>query len=140
MPADLLRHARLAVLALAVSLPASLASAEEPVDPEVFGTEAEGYTLYFDQHGQPYGVEQFLPGRRTIWAFHGDRCLEGEWYVSGEAMCFVYDGHPSPHCWTIHRDGDTLRVRALGADPSQDLILVRRSREPMFCPGPDVGA
>ena len=136
------RAPRLAALfaACLATLPLAAAETETTISPHDFGEMAEGYTLYFDQRGRPYGVEQFLPGQRTIWAFEGDECLEGEWFAIGDAICFEYDGHPGTHCWTIHDRAGQLRIRALGAMPEDDLTLSRRSEEPMFCPGPNVGA
>jgi hypothetical protein len=50
-----------------------------------------GQTLTFSFMGVPYGVEQYLPGRRVIWAFIGEDCHEGRWYEDAGNICFVYD-------------------------------------------------
>jgi len=128
----------LAVLAFCLSAPAALA--DDRVSPSEFETYAEGFTLYFHQFGEAYGVEQFLPGRRTIWAFTGGECMRGTWYEEAGDICFMYDGFPEAQCWSIHRRDGGYAVRFRGNPPEQDLVVVRRTPVPMSCAGPDVGA
>ena len=110
------------------------------LSPEAFESFATGYTLTFHLGGAPYGVEQYLPGRRVIWAFIGEPCREGSWFPMGEGICFEYDDEPGRlHCWTFFESDDGLVARSAGMGRG-DLVAVERSSEPMSCPGPEVGA
>jgi len=128
----------MAVLALVTTGPAWGA---EPLTGAEFEAHVTGQTLQFSAGGQDYGAEQYLPGRRVIWAFDGGPCREGEWYepVPGQ-ICFVYEHEPVPQCWAFFDDNGRLRARFLDAvGMGEDLIEARRGPGPLACPGPDVG-
>jgi hypothetical protein len=122
-------------LFLALALPASAA---EPVGVAEFEAFATGKTLSYAVGGTVYGAEQYLPGRRVIWAFRGQECRKGFWYEEAGQICFVYEDEPGAQCWTFSRDGDRLQARfsgdAEGAEPAQ----VQEST-PLTCAGPDLG-
>lgn len=116
------------------------AAAQEPLGGAAFDERVTGRTLTFGSGGTPYGVEQYLPGRRVIWAFVGGPCRRGEWYEDPPGrICFVYDHDPAPQCWFFFDEPGGLRARFDGAGLGQDLIEVEQSDSPLICPGPDVG-
>lgn len=132
----------LAAAALALLLPAAAAALEgaQPMSPEDFAAYATGQTLTFAIDGVPYGIEQYLPGQRVIWAFIGEECREGSWFAAGPQICFEYDDEAGRlHCWSFFETPDGLIARSEGIGTS-DLVEVARSPEPMYCPAPDVGA
>ncbi|MEZ5778375.1 MAG: hypothetical protein R3E44_08440 [Paracoccaceae bacterium] len=134
-----MRFALPTVLALAF---AGLAHAAEPGDKltaEEFEAVTVGRTLYYNSGGQPYGIEQYLPGRKVIWAFLGDDCRKGEWYEDAGDICFVYEDNPDPQCWTFWHSDAGLLARFRGDPAGLPLIAVEQSPEPMACPGPILG-
>ena len=62
---------------LALTLPAF---GEEPLDGAEFEAFATGKTLSYAVGGIVYGAEQYLPGRRVIWAFRASRPVN---FISG---------------------------------------------------------
>ncbi|MEY4983493.1 MAG: hypothetical protein RIR62_1759 [Pseudomonadota bacterium] len=136
-----------AVAALSLSLPLGLtlaaplrAAPAEPMTAEAFEAYATGRTLSYAQGAQVWGSEQYLPGRRVIWAFADGACQHGTWYPQGEEICFVYEGDPAPQCWTFWQQADGLRARFAGDPSGTELAEVAQSEKPLSCPGPDVGA
>jgi hypothetical protein len=115
----------------------------EPLSGAAFDALTRGRTLTYGIGGTPYGVEQYLPGRRVIWAFLGEPCRFGVWTEPEPGMiCFVYDHDPGPQCWQFFDDagdGGRLRARFMGDPAGADLIQVDESDQPMQCPGPRVG-
>ena len=129
-----------ALALFAVSLPASMAKADTPLDAESFERYTTGQTLTFTHDGVPYGAEQYLPGRRVIWAFMGEECEEGVWYPRGDMICFEYDTYYIEQCWHFYRSDDGLRAVFQGPDgPSTELYEAHRSTTPLMCEGPEVG-
>lgn len=129
-------------LAIGVAVVAGAAHAAEPLTGSEFEAQVTGQTLQFSAGGQDYGAEQYLPGRRVIWAFEGGPCREGIWYEPAPGqICFVYEHEPVPQCWAFFDEGGKLRARFLDAlGMGDDLIEARRGTRPLDCPGPDVGA
>lgn len=133
-------HMRGALVALALLLPALPAFAQTPMSAEEFEAYVTGRTLTFGSGGAPYGIEEFRPGRRTIWAFIGDQCREGYWFPRDEQICFVYDDAPeSEHCWIFWRSDNGLGARFMGDTSDTELYEVENSTRPLICPGPEVG-
>ncbi len=129
----------LAVLSLTFGLCAA-AQAETPMDAEAFDRYTQGRTLTFNAQGVPYGIEQYLPGRRVIWAFIGQECEEGHWYQREDMICFVYDTYPEEQCWQFFETDRGLRAVFIDADgPSTELVEVQQSNEPLICEAPGVG-
>lgn len=123
-----------------VALP--LAAAEEapgPLTADEFEALSTGRTMYYNSGGQPYGAEQYLPGRKVVWAFLGDDCKDGTWYAEGPYICFVYEDEPSPQCWTFYQSGDGLVARFRDDPEGVPLVAVEQSPKPMSCMGPNVG-
>ncbi len=116
------------------SSPAGMGAAEF----EAFTT---GRTLSFNFNGTPYGVEQYLPGRRVRWAFMGQECQDGVWYERNGNICFLYDNAPADEqCWSFTATDEGLRGVFQGPDgPSTELYSVQQSDAPMECTGPGVG-
>lgn len=128
------------LVCLAVCLPTTLL-AETPLDAAGFEAAVTGQTIEFVDEGRSYGTEQYLPGRRVIWAFDGGPCRKGVWSAPEPGqICFVYEHDTVPQCWAFFDEGGKLRARLSGAGPGNDLLESRRSRAPLACPGPDIGA
>ena len=139
MRLSLLPAARACFFALACLIAAPLA-AEEPLNAESFERYTTGHTLSFSAEGVPYGVEQYLPGRRVLWAFLGDTCQEGSWYEREGMICFTYDANPVEQCWRFYRNDTGLRAVFEGPDgPGTELYEVERSTRPLTCEAPGVG-
>ena len=132
-------------LILAMTLAATPVLAETvPVPPPMTATEFEAYatgkTLTYGLGGEVYGIEQYLPGRRVLWAFKGDECRKGYWYEAGQDICFVYEKDPEgPQCWTFHRIDGGIRARFTGDPGGADLSEVTQSSSPLICAGPGLG-
>jgi len=122
-------------LLLALALPASAA---EPVGVAAFEAFATGKTLSYAVGGAVYGAEQYLPGRRVVWAFKGQQCRKGFWYEEAGQVCFVYEDAPDAQCWTFSRDGDRLQARFSGDAEGAEPVQVQESAA-LTCAGPDLG-
>ena len=129
---------RIIILTL-VTLIGLPALAAEIVSPQDFEAYANGKTLYFAQQGTPYGVEQYLPNRESIWQYDDGTCTRGTWYEKGSEICFVYEGDGTPQCWTFLKKGDRFAARATGREPEADLDVIWRDERPISCKGPDIG-
>mgnify|MGYP006928169136 CR=1 FL=1 len=127
------------MLALLCVLPCSVAS-QEFLTPEAFEKLSEGKTLYFAQQGQPYGTEQYLPNRQSIWQFADGACTKGIWFSRDQLICFVYENAPDEQCWNFLKKEKTYAARALGREPDADLDVIWLDDRPIACIGPDVGA
>ncbi len=110
-----------------------------PMTAAEFEAYATGKTLTYARDGQIWGTEQYLPGRKVIWAFTADECREGVWYEDQGAICFVYDGDGLPQCWDFYLEADRLSARFLGDSDGVPLSEVAQTDGPMPCAGPDVG-
>lgn len=119
--------------------PSVLAAAENPMSAAEFDAYATGKTLTFSQSGQVYGAEQYLSGKRVLWAFTNDECREGRWYEDAGHICFVYEHDATPQCWTFWQGDNGLNARFEGDGPGSELSEVAQSPEPLLCAGPDVG-
>lgn len=147
MPADLAGagtiwhyHGMRLVASLTLLLLATpLGAAEVPILAPEFEELSTGRTLGYALGGEIYGAEQYLPGRRVLWAFRGEECRAGHWYQRATEICFVYDHDPAPQCWTYFRDGPTVRARFAGDPPGAEAATVTELPDAVVCPGPDVG-
>ena len=131
------RAPRLLAMLAAAAL-AAPASAQQSLSPEAFLDIARGRTLTFTdaETGLLVGVEQFLPGRRTVWARADGTCAYGTVSVRGPELCFVYDDDPAgrgPHCWWPLREGLRLFVRLADAERSQLQEVTEIGDEPLSC-------
>ncbi len=114
--------------------------AETPMNADQFEAYVTGKTLTFGGRGQdPYGAEQYTPGRRVIWTFLDGDCAEGEWYQDGANICFVYDFDTGPQCWQFFAEPNGLRAEFMNDPGTSVLYEAREGAEPLICPGPKVG-
>lgn len=123
---------------LILALPVA-SHADEPISASEFEAYATGKTLSYAVGGEVYGAEQYMPGRKVLWAFKGQECNRGIWYEEAGQICFVYEHDATPQCWTFYRDSEGLRAR-FGDDPEgTELSEVAQTKTPLICAGPDVG-
>jgi len=131
------------LLAATLALPALAQEVTPVADAPMTGAEFEAYatgkTLSYAQDGVVWGSEQYLPGRKVIWAFTEDDCQYGQWYEDAGNICFLYDNDPDAQCWKFFREASGLRAIFMGADGGTALSEVAQSTTPLNCPGPDVG-
>lgn len=123
----------------AMALSTSAVGAETPMTATEFEAYATGKTLTYSVGGEVYGAEQYLPGRRVIWAFKGNTCADGVWYEEAGLICFAYENDPDPQCWNFFASADGLRAEFTGDPASSPLSEVAQSPIPLNCAGPDVG-
>jgi hypothetical protein len=126
--------------ALALLATITPALAQPPLTAAEFEAHVTGYTITYQQFSGVYGIEEYLPGRQVRWSVAENLCQYGSWYPQDEAICFVYEYSPTPHCWTFWLEGGTLRALSVNDLPGAELTEVDRSDTPLACPGPDVGA
>jgi len=111
-----------------------------PLSAAEFEAYTTGKTLTYSRIGsQPYGAEEYLPGRRVQWAFEGDECKMGQWYEDAGQICFVYEDNPVPQCWSFFLRNGGLVAQFENDQSSEPLYEVAQSDEPLFCPGPQIG-
>lgn len=130
-----------AVLAVSLTLSAlaAPAAAQTPLTAEEFEAYVTGRTLTYAIDGQAYGIEQYLPGRRVLWAFVGDVCQEGVWYERDGLICFLYDYNPTDEqCWLFWMSGSSLTARFMGEGSSTELVEVEQTDRGLSC-APAVG-
>ena len=127
---------RIWLAALLLALPARAA---EPMSAEEFDRYSVGKTLSYAVGGEVYGAEQYLSGRRVLWAFKGQECLAGTWHEADGRICFVYENGGPPQCWTFYREDRGLRAQFEGDPDGTELSEVEQTRAPLICAGPDVG-
>ena len=129
------------ILSLCLMLVPLAAGAEEiPLSGAEFEARTTGRTLTYGLGGEVFGTEQYLPGRRVTWAFVGQGCQRGTWEDLGGHICFRYDDGEEPACWQFFDDAGRLTARLDGDSGGTSLTELSQSRQPMSCPGPDVGA
>lgn len=131
-------HALILSLVL-VLLPVLAGAGEAPLTAEEFEARTTGRTLTYAVEGDVYGTEQYLPGRRVIWAYEGAECQRGTWAEREGHICFLYENDPEPACWQFFDEGGRLAARFLGDDADASLKELAQSPEPLGCPGPEVG-
>ncbi len=127
------------MLCLLSSSVSSSAFAEQQMTAAEFEAYATGKTLTYARDGAIWGIEQYLPGRRVVWAFTADECRDGTWYEDEGAICFVYENDSQPQCWNFYRQAAGLVARFVGDVESLPLNEVEQSSGPMPCAGPAVG-
>ncbi|RWR35156.1 hypothetical protein D2T29_01410 [Sinirhodobacter populi] len=110
-----------------------------PMTAEEFDARTRGKTIEYTAQGQPYGVEEYRPGRKVVWAFEGDDCREGDWFQRDDQICFDYHDDTGLQCWTFHDSPDGLVAFFEGRNDGDPLISLRESTVPLNCPGPDLG-
>lgn len=123
------------VLAL-VALP-GLAWAETPLSAVEFDARTMGRTMTYAQEGQIWGREQYLPGRKVIWAFEGEPCKYGTWAeLAPGLICFAYDDAPTEQeCWRFFDRGAGFFAQSELAPDAAMLAAVEESDKGMVCDG-----
>lgn len=128
--------------ALAACLTASLAPAapDGPVSPDAFRDYAEGYTLYFERDGEPWGAESFEPGGAVRWRYPSGQCVDGVWRAYGENVCFYYGPGSEVLCWSMaRRGGQLIGTLQDGEEAGLELIITDRDERPLVCGEGGVG-
>lgn len=126
-------------LFLAFAICAAPAQAQSLMSAEEFDSYTRGKTFFYGSLGAPYGAEEYLDNRRVRWSFLDGRCQDGEWYQDGSLICFVYDTHPDPQCWSFRHAASGLIARFENDPARTELYEVEKSAEPLMCLGPDTG-
>lgn len=89
----------LAALACLMALAAPALAEDGPLTAEQFDALTQGRTFDTYAWGSVYGVETFLPGRRSLWE-DAQGCKYGTWAQVGDQICFYYEDDPqNPDCW-----------------------------------------
>lgn len=127
---------RALVLASLLSAPAF---AETPITAEAFESHVTGKTITYRQSDSVFGIEEYLPNRKVRWSVAPNECQYGNWYPSGEDICFVYEYDPTPSCWTFWLRNGALVALSVGGGPGEELYEVSADAQPLPCPGPDIG-
>ncbi|MEM8792990.1 MAG: hypothetical protein AAGE80_15325 [Pseudomonadota bacterium] len=123
------------LLTILLAMPAG---AQEIMSPEAFREYSEGFTLYFEQDGEPFGTESFGEGGSTTWRYRDGSCIEGVWKPHGGQVCFFYGDQQGVLCWRMLRDGDDIIARLLGEaeNAGMELRITRRDKKPLLCGDP----
>jgi hypothetical protein len=127
------------LLATALLCAAPALAADAPMSAAEFEAFATGKTLTYALGGEVYGAEQYLPGRRVLWAFKGEECRRGFWYEEAGEVCFIYDHDGTPQCWRFLKGPGGLRAKFSGDPDGAELAAVQESETPLTCAGPDLG-
>lgn len=112
-----------------------------PMTAEEFDAYTLGRTLSYAIQGSPYGIEEYLPGRRVRWTFVGDECQDGRWYERAGNICFIYDNAPdNEQCWRFYPTDRGMRAVFQSSEgPTTELYEVQEFNGPLACMGPGVG-
>lgn len=110
-----------------------------PMDAAQFDARTLGKTITYSAGGAPYGIEEYRPGRKVVWAFAEGDCREGDWFQLNDQICFDYHDQTPLQCWTFHDSPDGLVARFEGRDDGEPLVSLKESDAPLNCPGPSVG-
>lgn len=127
------------LLFLLALIPGAVLAAERPLTATEFERIVSGKTFDYANGGVAYGAEEYLDNRRVRWTFLDGECTEGEWYASGEQICFIYESIPNPQCWYFYDRGDQLTARFVGQAETTELFETSRRDEPLQCLGPKIG-
>ena len=113
--------------------------AAEPMSGAAFDAYTRGKTLTYNQGGTPYGVEEYLDGRRVRWSFLDGKCQDGQWYEDAGRICFVYENQDDTQCWSFTQGSGGLVAQIENQSGILQLYETNVASEPMLCLGPDVG-
>jgi hypothetical protein len=132
---------RLAIFGLGLWVGAAWGQEQVPMPGPAFDAFTQGKTLTYARDGQVWGREQYLPGRRVIWAFEGQECKRGSWYEEvGGLICFAYDGDTdAPDCWWIYADGEGLWARSRDDASGSPLAALKVTEDALSCSAPALG-
>ena len=105
----------------------------DTISPAEFERRVEGKTLSFAKDGLPVGVEQYLRGRRVIWAFVDGQCEMGRYFVQDDNICFEYDKFGVSYCWVFFEQEGQMHGHLVGETPEDSLVVVGESDAPINC-------
>lgn len=72
------------------------------LDARAFDALTRGKRMDTFDPNQLYGIEEFLPGQRSIWKDAGG-CKSATWEQVGDQICFRYEDRPDqPVCWVYN--------------------------------------
>lgn len=128
-----------ALMLLLALAPAAANAVDGPVSPEQFEAMVTGKTYAYANGSSAYGAETYFDNRRVRWSFLDGDCTDGEWYVAGQQICFVYEDIPTPQCWQFYLQGGRLTARFENDPAATELYETQQQDEPLYCKGPDVG-
>jgi hypothetical protein len=124
---------------LVLPLGGAAAYAQSTMTAQEFDAYTRGKTLFYGNGPEAYGAEIYLPNRRVRWSFLDGQCMEGEWYEADGMICFTYDEHPEPQCWSFERGPQGLIARFENDPAVTPLYEANESTEEMLCLGPKIG-
>ncbi|MFD2174178.1 hypothetical protein [Rhodobacter lacus] len=131
------------VLVFALAVAPAFAGAQDlgpPLTAEQFGALTLGKTITYSAEGEVYGIEEYRPGHKVVWAFAEGECKEGDWFAQGDQICFDYhEPTVGLQCWTFHQGPEGLVAWFEGRQDGEPLVSLRESTEPLNCPGPEIG-
>lgn len=129
-------------IALFIMLATANGAAAQVLDGAAFDAFSRGTTLYFQEHGQFYGAEQYFSDHRTVWRSNDGRCVNGKWSVVKQDICFAYDNGDGPYCWRMEQTESGLTATSRN-DPAKTppvvLELSGQDHVPILCTGPLFG-
>lgn len=134
-----MRSALILASLLLAPLPALAEDLGPPMTAEQFDARTVGKTITYSSGGQAYGIEEYRPGQKVVWAFAEGDCREGDWFQQGSQICFDYHDETGLQCWTFHDSSQGLVALFEGRADGEPLVSLKESPEPLNCPGPDVG-
>lgn len=127
-----------AVLCLIAPLFGETAGAEVAPEPgpaltaEAFDALTLGKRMDTFGAGDLYGIEEFLPGHRSIWR-DASGCKRGDWAQQGDQICFQYEDHPDePVCWVYKQRGAEIYGWYQG-DFTTSAVRLVPGNSPMTC-------
>ncbi len=123
-----------------LALLAAPAPAQAPMGAEAFDAYTRGKTLFYGFDGQPYGVEQYLDGRRVIWSFLDSDCRHGVWYEEAGQICFLYEHRSDPQCWSYFISDGRLTARFENRTDATEIYESEEIGEKMQCFTPEAGS
>ncbi|MEM6973495.1 MAG: hypothetical protein AAF577_11880 [Pseudomonadota bacterium] len=122
------------ILLATASAPSAVAAQSDTMSEGEFRDYVEGYTLYFERDGVPWGRESFRAGGGVTWQYPSGSCLDGVWRAYDEGICFYYGPGTEVLCWSMHRQGEGIIGRLTrGDDIGLELSVTRRDRVPLVC-------
>jgi hypothetical protein len=123
---------RALLLALSVFGATATLADDAPLTADQFDALTRGATFDTYDSGSIYGIEKFLPGRRSIWQ-DAERCMYGTWAQVGDQICFTYEDDPAnPDCWTYFKTEDSI-IGYLNGDETIAPITLLPSVTKMTC-------
>ena len=116
---------------------ATPAWAETPMTGAEFEARTTGRTMTYARDGQVWGREQYLAGRKVIWAFEGEDCKRGVWDEPQPGLiCFAYDDAPDEQeCWRFYERQGGLFAQSELAPEAGVLAAMQESDKGMICGG-----